>query len=63
MSKTAARFTLSDISRAARAAREQGATAVEVLPDGTIRIVISEGRHSGETAPDAQEPKYRDFKL
>ena len=35
MSKTAARFTLADIARATRAAREQGAQAVEIKPDGT----------------------------
>jgi hypothetical protein len=31
MSKTAARFTLADIARAIRAAKEQGAAAVEIL--------------------------------
>ena len=42
MSKTSARFNLADISRATKAAKAEGAAAVEVLPDGTIRIVITE---------------------
>ena len=42
MSKTSARFNLADISRATKAAKAEGAAAVEVLPDGTIRIVINE---------------------
>jgi hypothetical protein len=62
MSKTAARFTLADIARAIRAAKEQGAAAVEILPDGTIRVVISIN-DNGETKPEAETPKVRDFKL
>jgi hypothetical protein len=62
MSKTAARFTLADISRAAKAAKAEGAAAVEVLPDGTIRIVIAE-THKDEAKPEAEKPKHRDFKL
>jgi hypothetical protein len=38
MSRTAARFTQADINRAIRAARQAGAAAVLLLPDGTIRI-------------------------
>jgi hypothetical protein len=60
MSKTAARFTLADIARAIRAAKEQGAAAVEILPDGTIRISIND---KDETKPEAETPKVRDFKL
>ena len=41
MSKTSARFNLADISRATKAAKAEGAAAVEVLTDGTIRIVIN----------------------
>ena len=62
MSKTAARFTLADIARAVRAAKEQGAAAVEILPDGTIRVVICI-KDKGETKPEAETPKVRDFKL
>lgn len=61
MSKTSARFNLADISRATKAAKAEGAAAVEVLPDGTIRIVISEPQY-GEK-PEPTEPKHRDFKL
>jgi hypothetical protein len=61
MSKTAARFTLADIARVTRAAREQGAQAVEILPDGTIRVIIAGKQHKDEVKP---EPKpIRDFKL
>ncbi|MGV7215040.1 hypothetical protein [Bradyrhizobium sp. UFLA05-112] len=61
MSKTAARFTLADIARATRAAKEQGAEAVEVSPDGTIRVIISMAKD--EAKPEAEKPKVRDFKL
>jgi hypothetical protein len=40
MSKTAARFTLADISRATRAAKRNGADAIQVAPDGTITILL-----------------------
>ena len=59
--KTAARFTLVDIARATRAAKEQGAAAVDVLPDGTIRIVLVEVTCDEKREPE--EPKHRDFKL
>jgi hypothetical protein len=59
MSKTAARFTLAEIARATRAAREQGAEAVEIRPDGTIAVII----HKDEAKPEADKPKIRDFKL
>ena len=62
MSRTAARFTLADIARATRAAKEQGAEAVEIRPDGTIRVIIS-GAHKDEAKPEAAKPKFRDFKL
>ena len=62
MSKTAARFTLADVARAIRAAKEQGAEAVEILPDGTIRVIISGVQHKDETKPEAKR-NFRDFKL
>jgi hypothetical protein len=61
MSKTAARFTLADIARAIRAAKAEGAAAVEILPDGTIRVVIA--NHKDGAKPEAETPKVRDFKL
>jgi hypothetical protein len=62
MSKTAARFTLADVARAVRAAREQGAEAVEILPDGTIRAIIAGVQHKDEAKPEAKR-NFRDFKL
>lgn len=35
-----ARLTQSQVERAIKAARRQGASAVEVKPDGTIRITL-----------------------
>jgi hypothetical protein len=61
MSKTAARFTLADIARATRVAKEQGAEAVEIRPDGTIRLVLI-SVHKDEAKPES-EPHYRNFKL
>jgi len=60
MSKTTARFSLADIARATRAAKEQGATAVEIKPDGTIRVDLID---KVETEPEVEKPKVRDFKL
>jgi hypothetical protein len=62
MTKTAARFTLADIARATRAAKEQGAEAVEILPNGVIRVIISD-THKDDAEPEAEKPKVRDFKL
>jgi hypothetical protein len=62
MSKTAARFTLADIARATRAAKEQGAEAVEIKPDGTIRVIIS-GIHKDEAKSESEKKTVRDFKL
>jgi hypothetical protein len=38
MSRTPARVTQADLARALRAAKQTGAGAVRVLPDGTITI-------------------------
>jgi hypothetical protein len=62
MSRTAARFSLADIARATRAAKEQGAEAVEIRPDGTIVVVIT-GSHKEEAKLEAEKPKIRDYKL
>ena len=42
MSRTPARHTQADVARSIRAAKQAGAAAVELRPDGTIRIVISQ---------------------
>jgi len=64
VSKTAGRFSLADIARATRAAKEQGAQGVVIQPDGTILIVLAGEHHCSETAkPEAEQPKPRDFEL
>jgi hypothetical protein len=40
MSRTPARFTQADVARSIRAAKQAGAGAVELRPDGTIRISL-----------------------
>jgi len=40
MSRTPARFTQADVARTIRAAKQAGAGAVELLPNGTIRICL-----------------------
>jgi hypothetical protein len=41
MSRTAAKFTQADVSRAIRAAKQAGAGCVEMRPDGTIVVQLS----------------------
>jgi hypothetical protein len=52
MCRRAARFTEADAFRAAKAAKRAG-MAVEIEPDGTIRIVPFEPRRSKEAPPPA----------
>jgi len=40
MSHTPARFTQADVARSIRAAKQAGASAVELRPDGTIVISL-----------------------
>lgn len=40
MSRRPARITQADINRALRAAKQAGAAGVEVLPDGSIRVLL-----------------------
>lgn len=42
MSRTAARFTQAEVARAVRAAKQAGAGAVLLLPNGTIRIELDD---------------------
>jgi hypothetical protein len=35
-----AKFTQADVARAIRAAKQAGAAGVDVLPDGTIRVLL-----------------------
>jgi len=51
MSRRPARVTEADIARALRAAARQSRPhAVEVLPDGTIRVVPTQDRPNGQLA-------------
>ncbi|MGA9006744.1 MAG: hypothetical protein WB495_07585 [Xanthobacteraceae bacterium] len=40
MSRRPARVTQADVARALRAAKQEGAAGVDVLPDGTIRVLL-----------------------
>jgi hypothetical protein len=55
MSRTPARITQGDVARAIRAAKQCGAAAIEIKPDGTIRVILSPERIPSE--PAAIEPK------
>lgn len=54
MSRTAAKFTQADVARAVRAAKQTDASAVLLLPDGTIRIELN-----SRPAPSEDEPVRR----
>lgn len=45
MPRRAARVTQADVARVIRAAKKEDAGAVEVRPDGTILVHLSENRH------------------
>lgn len=52
MSRRAARFTQADIARAIKAIEQTGANmAVEIAPDGTIRIVPLPLKQDSEEKP------------
>lgn len=65
MSRTAARFTQADIHRAIKAVEQAGADmAVEILRDGTIRIVPARLIHrDGETDEPRTFPAHREIVL
>jgi hypothetical protein len=53
MARRASTFRQSDVERALKAARSAGLTVggVEVAPDGTIRVMVADGRESGPATP------------
>jgi len=53
VSRRPARITEADMRRALRAAKREGAAGIDVLPDGTIRVLLLDP----ETVP---EPHSRD---
>ncbi|MBV9240393.1 MAG: hypothetical protein JO314_00145 [Acidobacteria bacterium] len=52
MSRTPAKTTQADVRRVLRAAKQERATYVDVLPDGTIRIALHGEKPEG-TDPQA----------
>ena len=55
MSRTPARFTQADVARSIRAAKQAGAGAVELLPDGRIRICLDgEEKPAQPVEPDRE---------
>lgn len=54
MSRTPARIRQADVARAIRAAKQTGAGAVRILPDGTIKIELE--RETGEKPRNPVEP-------
>jgi hypothetical protein len=54
MSRTAARVTQADIARAIRAAKQAGGGAVELLPDGTIRILLQAEKPAQPVEPERE---------
>ena len=54
MSRRPARFTEADIRRAGKVAKQLG-LAVEIAPDGTIRLVPASVTNSGEASPPERE--------
>jgi hypothetical protein len=54
MSRRAAIITQADVARAIRAAQQCGAGAVDIKPDGTIRVLIDpESTNQPTDAPEA----------
>lgn len=49
------RLTQSQVERAIKAAKRQGATAVEVRPDGTIHISLTAGEKQLEPVAETRE--------
>jgi hypothetical protein len=54
MSRTPARFTQADVARAIRAAKQAGAGAIELLPDGTIRINLARESADRKCEPESE---------
>ena len=65
MSRTPARVTQADVARALRAARQVGVSVcVDILPDGTIRLLPASGEvkpFSGAVTPQVAKRKAPDL--
>lgn len=51
MSRRPARMTEADMRRALRAAKHEGAAGIEVLPNGTIRVLLVAALSTDEAPP------------
>jgi len=54
MTRTPARFTQADVARCIRAAKQAGAGSVELRPDGTIRIELTEDKPQAPIEPEQE---------
>lgn len=54
MTRTRAKFTQADVARSIRAAKQAGAGAVELLPDGTIRICLNGDKPTEPVEPEQE---------
>jgi hypothetical protein len=52
MSRRPAAITQADVARAIRAAKQVGAAGVDVLPDGTIRVLLVAPEKKGTHEPE-----------
>lgn len=59
MSRTRARFTQADVARTIRAAKQAGATAVEVRPDGSIWVAL----HAAPSSQNTQNDLDQDYEV
>ena len=54
MTRTKAKFTQADVARSIRAAKQAGAVAVELRPDGTIHILLAGDKKADVTEPEEE---------
>lgn len=55
MGRRPSKFTQADVARAIRAAKREGAPAVEIKPDGTILVALSPTHTEREETPPKPE--------
>lgn len=55
MSRTPARFTQADVARTIRAAKQAGASGVEIRPNGTLFVHLSTSLDGGKLADEAEK--------
>ena len=60
MPRRPATVTQADVARAIRAAKQAGATGVEVKPDGTVVIMLRPGANPQPAVPSVEPEKEYD---